>query len=193
MVSRPRTFLKCSRPLFHVRLEQDGNGISRSELVSTERRANHPHATEYLRWYVAEDALYGMDVCAADRIPRRRTKATIEPLDQNIDHYRNMIQSNLALGVQACYRGPRLFDTDRVKEMVKSQVDWYKAHREILESDLIHGRRADAKGLDWMLHAKSEIKRERLRSDLQPDRDRKIRNTSYSSLLHRNSRKDRGG
>ena len=95
-------------------------------------------------------------------------KATIEPLDQNIDHYRNMIQSNLALGVQACYRGPRLYDTDRVKDTVKAQVDWYKAHREILESDLIHGRRADAKSLDWMLHANPKLKEKGLVAIFNP-------------------------
>lgn len=83
--------------------------------------------------------------------------ATIEPLDQNIDHYRNMIQSNLALGVQACYRGPRLYDTERVKQMVASEVAWYKRYRDILESDIIHGRRADAAQLDWCLHANPQL------------------------------------
>lgn len=29
--------------------------------------------------------------------------------------------------------------------MVKRWVDWFKAHRDILESDLIDGRRADAR------------------------------------------------
>ena len=84
--------------------------------------------------------------------------ATIEPLDRNIDHYRNMLQSNLALGVQACYRGPRLYDTERVKQMVSQQVAWYKRHREILESDIIHGRRPDAMSLDWYLHANAGLK-----------------------------------
>lgn len=79
--------------------------------------------------------------------------ATIEPLDAHLDHYERMMESNLGLGVQACYRGPRLYDTERTKAMVKSKVDWFKTHREILESDLIHGHRADARGLDWMLHA----------------------------------------
>ena len=63
-----------------------------------------------------------------------------------------MIDSNLALGVQACYRGPRLYDTDRTRDMVKERVAWFKQHRDILESDLIHGRRADGRDLDWMLH-----------------------------------------
>jgi len=83
--------------------------------------------------------------------------ATIEPLDTHLDHYRRMLESNLALGVQACYRGPRLFDTDRTRAMVKAQVDWFKAHRDILESDLIHGRRADARDLDWMLHVNPRL------------------------------------
>ena len=83
--------------------------------------------------------------------------ATIEPLDQHLDHYERMMQSNLALGVQACYRGPRLFDTERTKAMVKSNVDWFKAHRDILESDLIHGHRADARDLDWMLHVNPKL------------------------------------
>lgn len=84
-------------------------------------------------------------------------KATIEPLDQNIAHYQNMLQSNLALGVQACYRGPRLYDTDRVKLMVRGEVEWYKKYRDILESDLIHGRRPDAMHLDWYLHANPSL------------------------------------
>jgi hypothetical protein len=83
--------------------------------------------------------------------------ATIEPLDEHLDHYERMLVSNLALGVQACYRGPRLYDTDRVRAMVKRWVDWFKAHRDILESDLIHGRRADARELDWMLHVNPKL------------------------------------
>ena len=56
--------------------------------------------------------------------------ATIEPLDEHLDHYERMLVSNLALGVQACYRGPRLYDTDRTKAMVKGWVCWFKAHRD---------------------------------------------------------------
>ena len=78
--------------------------------------------------------------------------ATVEPLDEHLDHYRRMLQCNLALGVQACYRGPRLFDTARTREMLAGEVRWYKEHREILESDLVHGRRADGRDVDWMLH-----------------------------------------
>jgi hypothetical protein len=84
--------------------------------------------------------------------------ATIEPLDQHLEHYERMLESNLALGVQACYRGPRLFDTERTRDLVKAKVDWFKQYRDILESDLIHGRRADARDLDWMLHVNPGLK-----------------------------------
>jgi hypothetical protein len=83
--------------------------------------------------------------------------ATIEPLHEHLDHYGRMLDSNLALGAQACYRGPRLFDTDQTRALVKGRVDWFKAHRDILESDLIHGRRADARELDWMLHVNPQL------------------------------------
>jgi hypothetical protein len=83
--------------------------------------------------------------------------ATIEPLDTHCDHYEIMMRSNLGLGVQACYRGPRLYDTEKTKAMVMSNVAWYKKHRAILESDLIHGRRADGRDLDWMLHVNPSL------------------------------------
>jgi hypothetical protein len=85
--------------------------------------------------------------------------ATIEPLDQHRDHYERMLASNLAMGVQACYRGPRLYDSDRTKLLVKTWVDWFKQHRDILESDVVHGRRADGRDLDWMLHVNPKLEK----------------------------------
>jgi hypothetical protein len=83
--------------------------------------------------------------------------ATIEPLAEHLDHYRTMMLSNLAFGVQACYRGPRLFDTDATRDMVREQVAWYKAHRDILESDVVHLRRADGRDWDGMLHVNPRL------------------------------------
>ena len=87
--------------------------------------------------------------------------ATIEPLAEHLDHYTRMLEANLALGVQACYRGPRLFDTDATRERVASRVAWFKTHRRLLESDLVHGRRADGRDLDWMLHVDPFAERDR--------------------------------
>ncbi len=83
--------------------------------------------------------------------------ATIEPLEKHLDHYQRMFESNLGLGVQACFRGPRLFDSEKTRALVKSQVDWFKEYRDILESDVIHGRRADGQELDWMLHVNPNL------------------------------------
>ncbi|MDG2015019.1 MAG: hypothetical protein P8J33_16055 [Pirellulaceae bacterium] len=83
--------------------------------------------------------------------------ATIEPLDEHLKHYRQMMESNFAFGVQACYRGPRLFDTERTRNLVADTVAWFKTHRDILESDVIHGRRPDGRELDWMLHVNPQL------------------------------------
>ncbi|NWK55540.1 hypothetical protein HW115_07950 [Verrucomicrobiaceae bacterium N1E253] len=94
--------------------------------------------------------------------------ATIEPLHQHLDHYKLMMQSNLGLGVQACYRGPRLYDTEETKQMVTETVAWFKKHREILESDLVHGRRADGRDIDWMLHVNPKSKEKAFLSVYNP-------------------------
>ena len=80
--------------------------------------------------------------------------ATIEPLRDHLDHYRRMFESNLGYGAQACWRGPRLFDCDEVRDMVRAQVARFVEFRTILESDVIHSssRRADGQDLDWVLH-----------------------------------------
>ena len=83
--------------------------------------------------------------------------ATIEPLHEHRDHYQAMMHGNLGMGVQACYRGPRLFDTKETKAMVSETVAWYKKYRDILESDMVHGRRADGRDIDWMLHVNPNL------------------------------------
>ena len=78
--------------------------------------------------------------------------ATIEPLDANRDHYEARLANLLGAGVQACFRGPRLYDTDATRAVVKRWVDFYKGHRRILDSDLIHLRRANGRDWDGWLH-----------------------------------------
>ena len=78
--------------------------------------------------------------------------AVLEPLHQHLDAYRQLMVQYYGAGVQACYRGPRLFDTDSTREMVTGIVKWYKAHREILNSDMIQLRRADGRDWDGFIH-----------------------------------------
>ncbi|MDB4746039.1 hypothetical protein OAG52_02500 [Verrucomicrobia bacterium] len=85
--------------------------------------------------------------------------ATIEPLHQNLSHYANMLASNLGAGVQAVYRGHRLYDTKETKHTVRRWGNWFKANRDILESDIIHSssRRANAQEMDWFFHANPNL------------------------------------
>ena len=84
--------------------------------------------------------------------------ATIEPLKDHQEHYETRLANLFGAGVQACYRGPRLFDTDATKAVVKKWVDFYKMHRAILDSDLIHLRRADGRDWDGWLHVNPALK-----------------------------------
>jgi hypothetical protein len=80
--------------------------------------------------------------------------ATIEPLREHLPHYEARFANLLGFGVQACYRGPQLFDTEDTKALVRKWVSFYKEHREVLDQgDIIHLRRPS--GLDWdgILHA----------------------------------------
>ena len=88
--------------------------------------------------------------------------ATIEPLSQHLDHYSLTLANNFGAGVQACYRGPRLYDTDETKAVVRRWTDFYKRHRSILDSDIIHGRRPDARAIDFYLHVNPQEKEKAL-------------------------------
>jgi hypothetical protein len=78
--------------------------------------------------------------------------ATIEPLKDHLAHYEQRLANLFGAGVIACYRGPRLYDTDETKAVVKRWVDFYKKHREVLNADLLHLRRPDGRDLDYLLH-----------------------------------------
>jgi hypothetical protein len=83
--------------------------------------------------------------------------ATIEPLSEHLPDYEMHLANNFGFGVQACYRGPRLYDTEATKALVKKWVTWFKRHRAILESDIVHLRRADSRDLDGILHVNSQL------------------------------------
>lgn len=83
--------------------------------------------------------------------------ATIEPLSEHLDHYESRLQNLFGAGVQACYRGPRLFDTPKTRDLVKKWVAFYKQYRPILDSDIIHLRRPDGKDWDGILHVNPRL------------------------------------
>jgi hypothetical protein len=86
--------------------------------------------------------------------------ATLEPLAEHLHEYDAHMTQNYGSGVQACYRGPRLYDTEETKELVIRKISHYKQYRDILNADIIHLRRPDGRDWDGILHVdpKLEIK-----------------------------------
>jgi len=86
--------------------------------------------------------------------------ATLEPLSEHLAEYDAHMTQNYGSGVQACYRGPRLYDTQETRELVINKISYYKKYRDILNADIIHLRRPDGRDWDGILHAdpKLEIK-----------------------------------
>jgi hypothetical protein len=78
--------------------------------------------------------------------------ATLEPLSEHLDAYQAHLSQNFASGVQACYRGPRLYDTPATEAVVKKWTAFYRKYRAILDSDVVHLRRPDGRDLDGILH-----------------------------------------
>jgi hypothetical protein len=83
--------------------------------------------------------------------------ARLEPLDEHLDAYEAHLAQNFGSGVIACYRGPRLFDTDRTKAVVQKWTAFYKKYRPILDADIIHVRRPDGRDIDCMLHVNPSL------------------------------------
>lgn len=94
--------------------------------------------------------------------------ATIEPLHEHLDAYQSHLANNLGAGVQACYRGPRLYDTEETKSLVMRWVAWFKQHRAILESDIIHARRADGRDVDFIVHVNPRLPEKALAAIYNP-------------------------
>lgn len=85
-------------------------------------------------------------------------EAVLEPLSEHLKDYEQLMVQYYGAGVQACYRGPRLYDTEETKQTVKKTIDWYKKYRQILNSDLIHLRRPDGRDWDGIMHINPNLK-----------------------------------
>lgn len=91
------------------------------------------------------------------------SQATFEPLSANIKDYEWAIAQSFAAGVQPCFRGRRLYDTEGTKNIVKYWVDFYKRYKEILNSKTIHVKPP------------------------KPDPDNSLRTTEMDVIMHANS------
>lgn len=113
--------------------------------------------------------------------------ATLEPLSEHLYEYRTLMYQNYGAGVQACYRGPRLYDTPATQAVVREVIDWYKKYREILNSDIIHLRRPDAREWDGIMHVSPTGRHRALAMVFNPTDEpmvRSIRLPLYYTGLH---------
>lgn len=112
--------------------------------------------------------------------------ATLEPLSEHLYEYKTLMFQNYGAGVQACYRGPRLYDTPETKKVVTEMISWYKKYRRILNSDIIHLRKPDARDWDGLMHVDPKGKEKGLAMFFNPtDKEmvRKIRIPLYYTGL----------
>ena len=88
--------------------------------------------------------------------------ATLEPLNEHLKAYKAHMVQNYGSGVQACYRGPRLYDTEATKQLVLDQIAHYTKYRDILNSDIIHLRRPDGRNWDGFMHVNPKLEEKAL-------------------------------
>jgi hypothetical protein len=85
-------------------------------------------------------------------------EAILEPLQDHLKEYEELMIQYYGAGIQACYRGPRLYDTEKTKNLVSAMIKWYKEYRYILNSDIVHLKRADGRDWDGWLHVNPQLK-----------------------------------
>lgn len=81
-----------------------------------------------------------------------------QPLDEHIKVYDFALGQYFGYGVMSTMRGTKLYDTNSTKSIVIKWVNFYKLHRDILISDIIHIRRPDYQNIDAILHVNSQLK-----------------------------------
>lgn len=112
--------------------------------------------------------------------------ATLEPLSEHLEEYRTLMFQNYGSGIQACYRGFRLYDTPETKQVVTEIISWYKKYRRILNNDIIHLRKPDARDWDGLMHVDPKGKEKALALFFNPTGEsitRKIKLPLYYSGL----------
>ncbi len=101
--------------------------------------------------------------------------ATLEPLKDHLKEYESHMMQNYGSGVQACYRGPRLYDAPETKKVVKNVITWYKKYREILNSDFIHLKRPSGKDWDGIMHVNPNLNEKGLLMVYNPTNEDMVR------------------
>ncbi len=99
-------------------------------------------------------------------------RAVLEPLSEHLADYEQLMIQYYGAGVQACYRGPRLYDTETTRQMVARTINWYKKYRSILNADMIQLRRADGRDWDGLIHVDPRSKQKALGMLYNPTKEK---------------------
>ena len=83
--------------------------------------------------------------------------ASFAPASQHMQEMEWALAMYFGYGVMPCWRGPVLYDDDASAALVKKWVSFYKQHRDILTSDIVHVRRPDTRGIDAILHVNPNL------------------------------------
>ncbi|MCA0232777.1 MAG: alpha-galactosidase [Bacteroidetes bacterium] len=123
-------------------------------------------------------------------------EAVLEPLSEHLTDYEQLMVQYYGAGVQACYRGPRLYDTETTRQLVAKTVAWYKQYRDILNADMIHLRRADGRDWDGFIHVDPQQKNKGFLMLYNPTKERITRTINvplyYTGLTSSATFKEKG-
>ncbi|WP_051397961.1 alpha-galactosidase [Runella limosa] len=123
-------------------------------------------------------------------------EAVLEPLSEHLTDYEQLMVQYYGAGVQACYRGPRLYDTETTRQLVSKTVAWYKQYRDILNADMIHLRRADGRDWDGFIHVDPQQKQKGFLMLYNPTKERITRTINvplyYTGLTSSATFKEKG-
>ncbi len=124
-------------------------------------------------------------------------ESVLEPLSEHLTDYEQLMVQYYGAGVQACYRGPRLYDTDATRQLVTKTVAWYKQYREILNADMIQLRRADGRDWDGFLHVNPQLPQKGFLMLYNPTKEKITRTIKvplyYTGLTTSAQFKEKGG
>ncbi len=123
--------------------------------------------------------------------------AVLEPLSEHLKDYEQLMVQYYGAGVQACYRGPRLYDTEMTRKLVSKTIDWYKQYRNILNADIIQLKRADGRDWDGFIHVNPQLKEKGFAMLYNPTKQKIIREIKlplyYTGLTNKAIVKDKNG
>lgn len=82
----------------------------------------------------------------------------LKPYKENLAKYERWLIQGLGCGARINWRGRHQFyDTEETKAMVKGWFDWFRRHRAILNSDIIHLARPSGRDVDAIFHVNPHL------------------------------------